>query len=146
MIRIIVILILFYSYTSSASNTPYLSFINLITAPESYNSKTIKLSGYFLNTDEGAYLCMTMESCYTRSKERIRVRGFNELSINKTNKCHIQLSGKFISLDLENQSHWPMIGFLDVPDRYSISYNDGYEIVNENCELYKEYSKYKYGK
>lgn len=146
MIKIVIILMLLFSYKSSAGTTPYLSFINLITSPESYNSKRVKLSGYFLNTDEGAYLCMTMETCYTRGKERVRVRGVSELNIKKANRCHIQLSGNFISLVLKDQSHWPLSGYLDVSDDYSISYNDGYEIINEKCEIYNEYSKYKYGK
>lgn len=145
MIKMVIMLLLLLPYKSSASSTPYLSFFNLITSPESYNSEEVKLSGYFLYTDEGGYLCMTMETCYTRGKERVKVKGLSELNIKEVNKCHIQLSGKFTSLILEDQSHWPLSGYLDVPNRYSISYNNGYEIVNESCEIYNEYSKYKYG-
>ncbi|OLF75146.1 hypothetical protein AWH60_11005 [Pseudoalteromonas haloplanktis] len=52
MIKMVIMLLLLLPYKSSASSTPYLSFFNLITSPESYNSEEVKLSGYFLYTDE----------------------------------------------------------------------------------------------
>ena len=146
MFKLAIIFILFFSYKSSASSLPHLSFVNLIINPEAYNSEEILLSGYFLKTDEGAYLCMSMEACYTRAKERLRVRGLSEKNITKANKCHIGLIGKFIAIDLGDQGHWPISGFLDVSDRYLTSYHEGYQVVNEECEIFKELKKYKYGK
>ncbi|MEC4088266.1 hypothetical protein [Pseudoalteromonas rubra] len=125
-------------------STPYLSFINLILSSEDYKGKEVKVSGYFMNTGEGNFLCMTMEACYTRSKERIRVRDLDDEKASKIDKCHVSLEGKYLPLDSTAQGHWPIIGFIDVTKDYSYSFINGYESVNSACGIYEEFKKLKY--
>ncbi|MEM5549810.1 hypothetical protein WNY63_03540 [Pseudoalteromonas neustonica] len=142
----IILVVSFNVFSDMKISTPYVSIINLISSPDEYNKVEIKVAGYFLKTEEGNFLCLNMASCFSRGKERISIRGLSDLDVLKINNCHIGLTGKYLSLNKAAQGHWPLIGFMDVTREYSMSFYDGYEIVNNSCELFNQFQKIKYPK
>jgi hypothetical protein len=144
LILILIVITHFKVLSTVIYSTPYVSFFNLINKPAEYNEKEIHLNGYFLKTEEGNYLCMNMEACLTRGEERVRVRGIPEDNESDINKCHIGLTGKYISLNQKENGHWPFMGFIDVKTKYTTSFLNGYEAINDSCEIYRRLKEIKY--
>lgn len=113
------------------------SFSELGVLSEDINNRQISLRGFLLKDEGEFYFCSSMESCYSRGKERIVVKSNDEVQryLLQVSECHMELTGVFQSLN-KSQKGWPIAGYFKVDEKPTFDFNPSYHLINKNCRAY----------
>lgn len=121
----------------SGNSGALITFSQLSTHEKSSVTKDISLRGFFFIDEGELLLCSTMESCYSRGKERVVVKASGDIKeyLKGVNECHMELSGEYHHLS-DEQSSWPILGHLYVNDKPKFDFSSRYSLINDKCKAF----------
>lgn len=121
----------------SGNSGALVTFSKLSTQEKASIAKGISLRGFFFLDEDELLFCSTMESCYSRGKERVIVKASGEIKeyLKGVSECHMELSGEYHALSHE-QSNWPILGHLYVNDKPKFDFSSRYSLINGKCKAF----------
>jgi len=125
-------------YADATNTGAIVSFSQLSNYESGVVKKGLSIRG-FLFFDEGKFLfCSTMESCFSRGKERVIIKASNEMTdyLMEVSDCHMELLGEYHALD-DDQSNWPILGYLYVNQKPEFDFSSKYRLINKDCKVFR---------